>query len=103
MRSITESVKQLIIINVIFFIGSQVSGGLSYDLLALHYFENDKFLISQLITHMFMHGSVSHILFNMFGLWMFGSPLEQMWGKKKFLYFYFSAGLGAAGLQLLAN
>jgi len=50
-----------------------------------------------------MHGSVSHILFNMFGLWMFGSPLEQMWGKKKFLFFYFSAGLGAAGLQLFAN
>ena len=103
MRGITETVKQLIIINVIFFIGSQISGDLSYDLLALHYFENDKFLISQLITHMFMHGSVSHILFNMFGLWMFGSPLEQMWGKKKFLFFYFSSGLGAAGLQLLAN
>ena len=39
----------------------------------------------------------------MFGLWMFGSPLEQMWGKKKFLFFYFSAGFGAAGLQLFAN
>ena len=47
MRGITETVKQLIIINVIFFIGSQISGDLSYDLLALHYFENDKFLISQ--------------------------------------------------------
>jgi membrane associated rhomboid family serine protease len=100
MRSISETVKQLIIINVIFFIGSQFLG---YDIFALHYFDNDKFLISQLLTHMFMHGSVSHILFNMFGLWMFGSPLEQMWGKKKFLFFYFSAGLGAAGLQLFAN
>jgi membrane associated rhomboid family serine protease len=50
---------------------------------------------------MFMHGSPSHILFNMFGLWMFGSPLEQMWGKQKFLFFYFSAGLGAAALQML--
>ncbi len=76
-------------------------GDLSYDILALHYFENDKFIISQLITHMFMHGSPSHILFNMFGLWMFGSPLEQMWGKQKFLFFYFSAGLGAAALQML--
>ena len=48
-----------------------------------------------------MHGSPSHILFNMFGLWMFGSPLEQMWGRQKFLFFYFSAGLGAAALQML--
>jgi membrane associated rhomboid family serine protease len=52
---------------------------------------------------MFMHGSFLHILFNMFGLYMFGSPLVQMWGSKKFLFFYFSAGLGAAGLQLFVN
>ena len=100
MRSVPETIKQLIIINIIFYFGSQFLGDLSYDILALHYFENDKFLISQLITHMFMHGSPSHILFNMFGLWMFGSPLEQMWGKQKFLFFYFSAGLGAAALQM---
>ncbi len=100
MRSVPETIKQLIIINIIFYFGSQFLGDLSYDFLALHYFENDKFLISQLVTHMFMHGSPSHILFNMFGLWMFGSPLEQMWGKKKFLFFYFSAGLGAAALQM---
>ena len=101
MRSVPETIKQLIIMNIIFYFGSQFLGDLSYDILALHYFENDKFLISQLVTHMFMHGSPSHILFNMFGLWMFGSPLEQMWGKQKFLFFYFSAGLGAAALQML--
>lgn len=101
MRSVPETIKQLIIINIIFYFGSQFLGDLSYDILALHYFKNDKFLISQLVTHMFMHGSPSHILFNMFGLWMFGSPLEQMWGKQKFLFFYFSAGLGAAALQML--
>ena len=100
MRSVPETIKQLIVINIIFYFGSQFLGDLSYDILALHYFENDKFLISQLITHIFMHGSPSHILFNMFGLWMFGSPLEQMWGKQKFLFFYFSAGLGAAALQM---
>jgi membrane associated rhomboid family serine protease len=100
MRSIPETIKQLIIVNIIFYFGSQFLGDLSYDILALHYFENDKFLISQRVTHMFMHGSPSHILFNMFGLWMFGSPLEQMWGKQKFLFFYFSAGLGAAALQM---
>src|SRR6056300_210572 len=101
MRSIPETIKQLIFINVIFYFGSQFIGNLSYDILALHYYENEKFLISQFITHMFMHGSPSHILFNMFGLWMFGSPLEQMWGRQKFLFFYISCGLGAALLQML--
>jgi membrane associated rhomboid family serine protease len=100
MRSVPETIKQLIIINVIFYFGSQFLGNLSYDLLALHYYENDKFLITQFLTHMFMHGSPSHILFNMFGLWMFGSPLEQIWGRQKFLFFYISSGLGAAFLQM---
>tara|TARA_B100001094_G_scaffold40203_3_gene34845 strand:+ start:3390 stop:4127 length:738 start_codon:yes stop_codon:yes gene_type:complete len=100
MRAIPETIKQLLIINILFFVGSQFLGEMSYDLLALHYFKNDKFIISQLLTHMFMHGSFLHILFNMFGLYMFGSPLVQIWGSKKFLFFYFSAGLGAAGLQL---
>lgn len=48
-----------------------------------------------------MHGDISHIFFNLFGLWMFGTPLEQMWGKKKFIFFYLSTGFGAAALQLL--
>lgn len=102
MRAIPETIKQLLIINILFFIGSGFLGEMGNDLLALHYFQNDKFLLSQLITHMFMHGNLYHILFNMFGLWMFGSPLVQMWGSKKFLFFYFSSGLGAAAIQLLA-
>jgi len=48
-----------------------------------------------------MHGDLSHIFFNMFGLYMFGTPIEQMWGKKKFIFFYLSTGFGAAALQLL--
>ena len=51
---------------------------------------------------MFMHGSTWHLFFNMFALWMFGSPLVQMWGNNKFLFFYFSSGIGAAIIQLLA-
>jgi membrane associated rhomboid family serine protease len=50
---------------------------------------------------MFMHGDTTHILFNMFGLWMFGTPLEQMWGKQKFIFYYLSAGLGAVLIQTL--
>lgn len=101
MRNIPDIVKHLIIINVLIFIGSQFVGGMAYDLLALHYPKNELFGIWQILTHVFMHGSISHILFNMFGLWMFGSPLAQMWGKNKFLFFYLSTGFGAAALQLL--
>ena len=68
MRAIPETIKQLLIINILFFIGSQFLGEMSYDLLALHYFNNDKFIFSQFLTHMFMHGNFYHILFNMFGL-----------------------------------
>ena len=101
MRNIPDIIKHLIIINVLIFVGSQFVGELAYDVLALHYPKNNLFGLWQVLTHMFMHGSISHILFNMFGLWMFGSPLAQMWGKNKFLFFYFSTGIGAAGLQLL--
>ena len=105
MRSIPDIVKQLIIINALFFAGSFLINpnitAIATDLLALHYPGNDRFGIWQLLTHMFMHGGFTHILFNMFGLWMFGSPLAQMWGKNKFLFFYLSTGVGAAALQLL--
>jgi len=101
MRNIPDIIKHLIVINALIFVGSQFVGELAYDVLALHYPKNNLFGLWQVLTHMFMHGSISHILFNMFGLWMFGSPLAQMWGKNKFLFFYFSAGIGAAGLQLL--
>ena len=101
MRSISDLVKHLVIINVIFFFSTLIFGNIVYDWFALHYFENEKFDYWQLLSHMFMHGNINHILFNMFGLWMFGSPLEKMWGKNKFLFFYISAGLGAAALQMI--
>ena len=101
MRTITETVKHLLIINVIFFVASISLGDLVYDLFALHYPSNPKFKIWQLLTHMFMHGDIGHIFFNMFGLYMFGTPIEQMWGRKKFIFFYLSTGFGAAAFQLL--
>ena len=101
MRGISDLIKHLVIINVIFFFSTFIFGNIVYDLFALHYFENEKFEYWQLLSHMFMHGNINHILFNRFGLWMFGSPLEKMWGKNKFLFFYISAGLGAAALQMI--
>ena len=101
MGRVSEIVKHLIIINIIFFIASIVLGDFMYDLFAMHYPKNPDFIIWQPLTHMFMHGDIYHILFNMFGLWMFGTPLEQMWGKQKFIFFYLSAGLGAVLIQTL--
>ena len=101
MSRITETVKHLLIINGIFFLATSLYGNELYDLFALHYFNNSLFQIWQPITHMFLHGNFGHILFNMIGLWMFGSPIEQIWGRNKFIFFYISSGLGAAFLQML--
>ena len=103
MMRITDTVKHLIIINVIFFIASQFIGQPLYNTLALYYPGNPSFGIWQFISSMFMHGGPMHILFNMYALWAFGSPLESIWGRNKFLFFYFVAGLGAGILYTLAN
>ncbi|AXG72829.1 rhomboid family intramembrane serine protease [Flavobacterium arcticum] len=100
MMQVTETVKQLIIINIIFFVGTLIVGQPAYDILSLHFPANEKFQVWQIVTHMFMHGGITHILFNMLGLWMFGSQLEQKWGAKKFLFFYMSCGIGAALLSI---
>ncbi len=103
MGRITETVKVLLIINIIFFVGTQILGEGAYRLFALWFFENENFQVWQVVTHMFMHGSFMHILFNMYALWAFGSPIEQMLGKNRFIFFYFSAGLGAAFLHTLVT
>ncbi|MCL5246094.1 rhomboid family intramembrane serine protease [Cellulophaga sp. 20_2_10] len=96
MGRITGVIKHLIIINVIFFLATQVLGDQMYQWFSLWFPENQNFQLWQVVSHMFMHGGIMHIAFNMYALYAFGSPLEQIWGKKKFLFFYFSAGIGAA-------
>lgn len=102
MMRLTDTVKHLLIINVIMFIGTLTIGGgeLFYDWFAMYFPKNEAFKPWQIITHMFMHGSPTHILFNMFALWMFGTPVEQRLGNKRFLFLYISAGLGAVLFQL---
>ena len=102
MMQISETVKHLIIINVIMFIGTLTigEGVLFYDWFAMHFPKNEAFQPWQIITHMFMHGGAMHILFNMFALWMFGTPVEQTLGSKRFLFIYISAGIGAVALQV---
>lgn len=101
-----SAVTVLIIINVIVFgIAFLLPNAKQpmFDLLALYFPKNEHFRFWQVITTMFMHGGVAHILFNMYALWAFGSPLEQMWGKGKFLFFYFAAGIGASVIYTLVN
>lgn len=97
----TDAVKHLLIINVLMFVGTMTVGsGLFYDYFALFPLKNEMFQPWQMLTHMFMHGDLRHILFNMFALWMFGTAVEQVFGTKKFIIFYLLAGLGAAVIQL---
>ncbi len=103
MGRVTETIKALIICNVLFFLGTLISGDIVYRLFSLYYFENPDFQVWQPVTHMFMHGGLMHIVFNMYALWAFGSPLEAQWGRNKFLFFYFSAGLGAALIHSLVS
>ena len=92
-----EVVKNLLIINVLFFLAKvTLPSGIDMDkLFSLHPFQSPDFKPYQLITHMFMHGNFTHLLFNMFALWMFGKMLENVWGAKRFLIYYLATGLGA--------
>jgi membrane associated rhomboid family serine protease len=103
MGNITETIKHLIILNVILFVAPQFLNLDLTNVLALHFPQNEHFGFWQYLTSTFMHGSFGHILFNMYGLYAFGTPLEQMWGKKKFLFFYFSTGIGASIIYTLVN
>ena len=88
MGRITDTIKHLIILNVLFFGATFAVGSVVQEQMALYFPKNENFAFWQFVSHMFMHGSFMHILFNMYGLWAFGSPLEEMWGRNKFLFFY---------------
>lgn len=97
-------IKNLIIINVILFLLKLVLQQMNFDLdmlLGLFYWESPYFRIWQPFTHLFMHANFTHLFFNMFALWMFGSTIENVLGAKKFLMLYLIAGLGASLCQLM--
>lgn len=99
-------IKNLLIINVIVFFAQIAFARIGIDLtdiLGLHYFKSENFNLIQIITYMFLHSTSSfqHILFNMFGLFMFGRVLEQVWGSKRFLQYYMFTGIGAGLIQML--
>lgn len=123
MYRVTDVVKHLLLINIAVFIGTifimgdpsglamnQLVGGQSTDFsgwarlqLAMFYPTSEFFRPFQIVTHMFMHASFGHLFFNMFALFMFGPPLEALWGPKRFLFFYFFTGIGAMLLHLFVK
>jgi membrane associated rhomboid family serine protease len=104
----TPAVKILIISTAIAFllqVFDRISGGISFTskfgLTPAHVTE--QFYLWELVTYMFLHGSLLHILFNMLALWMFGSELERLWGTRQFTRFYFICGVGAGILTVLLS
>jgi membrane associated rhomboid family serine protease len=108
LSNIPPIVKNLIIINVILLLATNLTPGLFLrlgsesnltDILGMHYWQSSKFSPVQLITYMFMHGGLAHLFFNMFALYMFGGVLESFWGPKRFLFYYLITGIGAGIVQ----
>ena len=98
---LSPAIKLLIIVNVVAFLLSLVVPDIIVQLgvVAREVFE--QLAIWQLVTYMFLHGDVFHILFNMLSLWMFGTELERTWGTRFFTKYYFVTGIGAAVTSLL--
>lgn len=100
-------VKNLLIINGIAFLAMIALDNVWHidltDTLGLHYIGASDFHPYQFVTYMFMHGSFTHLFFNMFALWMFGNTLENLWGSQRFLVFYFVCGIGAGLIQELVQ
>ena len=106
MRNVTPTVKILIVINAALLLLTHLLERTGVDLvryLGLHYPASEDFMPHQFVTHLFMHGGWAHLFFNMYALWIFGSVLEQVWGQKRFLIYYFVTGLGAAALHTFVN
>ena len=106
MRNIPVVTKNLLLVNIIAFVATwmlQLRGLDLNELLGLHFFMAADFQAWQLVTYMFLHSGFTHILFNMFALWMFGVVIENVWGPKKFLFYYISCGVGAGIMQEIAQ
>ena len=105
MNNMPTVTRNLLIINALVFAVTLIpSLNIAWDF-GLYYFESKHFHVYQLLTYMFVHSSKSftHIFFNMFALWMFGRVMENVWGPRKFLFYYLLCGLGAGLTQELAQ
>lgn len=104
LQRILPATRNLLIINIICYLLQAVLKMRGIDItdwLGLHFILADQFNPLQLLTYMFLHGSLTHLFFNMFSLWMFGTIIERELGLKRFLIYYFVCGIGAALCQEL--
>lgn len=105
LSSIPPVTRNLLFINIILFMVQQLfaqqGGDVLTNLFGLHFFLASDFRIWQVVTYMFLHGSWSHVLLNMFSLWMFGRIIERTMGERRFIVYYFLCGIGAALCQEL--
>jgi len=106
MKNFPPVVKNLLIINCLVFVAQQIlpASALHFPLqgwISLHYVGTPYFRLWQLFTYMFAHAGIDHLFFNMFALWMFGRILENVWGSKRFLFYYMVCGVGAGLTQEL--
>lgn len=99
MSNVPTGIKNIIIINVIVMLMTYVNDNFMYEKFALFYPTSPFFHWWQPVSHMFMHGGIWHLVFNMYTLFIFGTVLERVWGTRKFLIFYFVTGLGAAAVH----
>ncbi|MBD5268495.1 MAG: rhomboid family intramembrane serine protease [Bacteroides sp.] len=104
LRRIPPVTRNIIIICLLIWVVCMFAprfGNTLTSVLGLHFVKAPDFNPVQLITYLFMHDlhSITHILFNMFTLWMFGRVLEQVWGSKRYMVYYFVCGIGAALVQ----
>ena len=94
--------KNIIIINILFWCATVIMSRIDMTgILGLHYPAASDFRFYQIISYMFMHGSLGHIFFNMFAVFMFGRILESVWGSKRFLTYYIITGIGAGLINIL--
>jgi membrane associated rhomboid family serine protease len=100
----TPGIKYLIIANVLVFFAVVISRGTwTYMFGLIPHYVVKSFAVWQLVTYLFIHANFGHIFFNMFILWMFGSEMEQLWGTREFLKYYFFCGIGAGLVTLVCN
>ena len=101
-RNIPIVTKNLLLVNVLIFIATWLLEQQSISLAelgGLHFFMASHFHFYQFLTYQFLHANLTHLFFNMFALWMFGCVVENVWGAKKFLFYYISCGIGAGVMQ----
>jgi len=99
MMPITDAVKHLLLINILMFFGTEMLMGTDKYVLALFYPESEFFKPWQIVTHLFMHANLSHLMFNMLSLFFIGPLMEKTLGTQRFLSYYFLCGFGGAFLH----